>query len=81
MLERLTAAAAEALAERTGMNASDPEPQIIATCLLGLWQVQFTGMGRYVDGVRTAGQVREAVTADVRRAARLIDAGLATFAG
>jgi AcrR family transcriptional regulator len=81
MLERLVTAAAEVLAERTGRNASDPEPQIAATCLLGLWQVQFTGLARYVDGVRTAAQVQEAVTADVRRAARLIDTGLATFAG
>jgi AcrR family transcriptional regulator len=80
MLERLIAVAAEVLAERSGMDVTDPEPRIVATCLLGLWQVQFTGMGRYVDGVRTAAQVRQAVTADVRRAARLIDSGLATFA-
>ena len=79
MRDRLVAAAAEVLAGRAGMTAADPEPQIAATCLIGLWQVQFTGMGRYVDGVRTAAQVRAAVTADVRRAARLIDAGLATF--
>jgi transcriptional regulator MftR-like protein len=81
MLERLVAAAAEVLAERTNTNASDPEPQIVATCLLGLWQVQFAGMARYADDVRTAVQIRDAVTADVRRAARLLDAGLATFAG
>ena len=79
MLDRLIAAAADVLAERTGMDPADPEPQIAANALLGLWRVQFRGMAKYLDGTRTSAQVQEAITADVRRAATLIEAGLATF--
>ena len=57
----------------------DPEPQIAATALLGLWAIQFRSLGRHLDGARTPAQINEAVTADVRRAAELIDAGLASF--
>jgi AcrR family transcriptional regulator len=79
-LDRLIAAAAEILAERAGLDADDPEPRIAATALLGLWQIQFGGLRRYVDGVRTPAEVRAAVSADVHRAARLLDTGLASFA-
>jgi hypothetical protein len=44
------------------------------------WRVQFQGLSKYLDGARTPAQVHRAVTADVRRAARLIDAGLSSFA-
>ncbi len=62
------------------MSADDPEPQITATALLGLWRVQFRSLAKYLDGTRTPEQVRQAVTADVHRAARLIDTGLSSFA-
>lgn len=77
--DRLIAAAAEALARRAGAAASDPEPQIAATALLGLWPVQYRALRKYLDGSRTPAQVRDAVTADVRRAAHLIDTGLAVL--
>jgi AcrR family transcriptional regulator len=80
MMDRLAAVAAGVLAERVGMSLDDPEPQIAATALLGLWLIQFQSLTRYLDGIRTPAQVHEAVTADVRRAARLIDAGLSSFA-
>ena len=73
---RLIAAAAEVLAARAGMSPDDPEPQIAATALLGLWAVQFQRLRKYLDGTRTPAQVHEAVTADVQRAAQLIGAGL-----
>jgi hypothetical protein len=38
-------------------------------------------MRRHLEGARTPAQVHEAVTADVRRAARLIDTGMASWAG
>jgi AcrR family transcriptional regulator len=76
----LVAAAATVLADRAGMNADDPEPQIVATALLGLWQIQFGSLAKYVDGVRTPAQIRRAVTADVRSAARLIGTGMSAFA-
>jgi AcrR family transcriptional regulator len=79
MTDRLAAAAAGVLAERVGMSLDDPEPQVAANALLGLWLVQFQSLTRCLDGVRTPAQVHEAVKADVRRAAQVIDTGLSTF--
>jgi len=81
MTEQLEVVAAEALAARTGLGRDDPRCRITATALLGLWGVQSTALRRSLDGERTPDRVRRAVTADVRRAARLLDAGLAGFAG
>ena len=80
MMDQFVAVAAGILAERAAMSADDPEPQITATALLGLWRVQFLSLSRYLDGSRTPEQVRQAVTADVRRAARLIGTGLNSLA-
>ncbi|MEY9962645.1 AcrR family transcriptional regulator [Streptacidiphilus sp. MAP12-16] len=79
MTDRLVAAAAEILARRAGMGQEEPEPQIAATVLLGLWPIQFRALGRYLDGTRTPAELHEAVSTEVRRAARLIDAGLGSF--
>jgi AcrR family transcriptional regulator len=79
MTDRLITVAAEIMAERAGMSPDDPEPQIAATALLGLWQIQFQSLKKYLDGTRAPAQVYEAVTADVHRAAQLIDAGLSSF--
>jgi AcrR family transcriptional regulator len=79
MMDSYVAVAAAILAERTAMSADDPEPQIAAAALLGLWRIQFQSLSRYLDGTRTAAQVHAAVTADVHRAARLIDTGLASL--
>ncbi|MEU1630732.1 hypothetical protein ABZ746_36785 [Streptomyces sp. NPDC020096] len=57
----------------------DPEPQIAATALLGLWPVQFRALRTHLDGTRTPERVRDAITAEVRRAARLLDSGLGDF--
>ncbi|MGD0605814.1 MAG: TetR family transcriptional regulator [Streptosporangiaceae bacterium] len=80
MMDQFTAVAAAILARRAGMNDDDPEPQIAATALLGLWRIQFQALSRYLDGTRTPAQVHQAVTAEVHRAARLIDTGLSSFA-
>jgi AcrR family transcriptional regulator len=74
--DRLTAAAAEVLAARAGTSPDDPEPQIAATALLGLWPIQFRSLGKHLEATRTPELVHQAVAADVARAARLIDAGL-----
>ena len=79
MMDRFVAVAAGILAERAGLGPADPEPQIAATALLGLWRVQFQALRTHLDETSTADQVHRAVTADVRRAARLIDDGLASF--
>jgi AcrR family transcriptional regulator len=68
------------LASRAGLAADDPEPQIAATALLGLWGVHFTALRKYLDGARTPAAVYEAVTADVDAAAQLIRTGLEGFA-
>ena len=76
MMDQFVAVAAGILAERYGLRADDPEPQITATALLGLWRIQFQSLSRYLDGAQTAAQVHQAVTGDVLRAARLIRTGL-----
>ncbi len=79
MMDRFVGVAADILAERARLSPGDPEPQIAATALLGLWRIQFRALSRYLDGTRTPAQVHRAVTADVRRAARLINTGLSSL--
>jgi len=78
MMDQFVAVAATALAGRAAMSPDDPEPRIAATALLGLWRVQFQALGKYLDGTRTPAQLHQAVSADVQRAARLIDSGLSS---
>ena len=80
MLQQMTAAACEVLADRAGLDPRDPEPQIAAAALLGLWSVQVNSTRKHLDGRRSPAQVRDAVTAEVRRAAHLLETGLAAFA-
>jgi AcrR family transcriptional regulator len=80
MMDQFVTVAAAILAGRAGLSAEDPEPRIAAIALLGLWRIQFQRLSRYLDGTRTPAQVHQAVTADVHRAARLIDTGLSSFA-
>lgn len=79
MMDRSAAVATEVLALRAGMTPDDPEPQIAARALLGLWRVQAESLRRHLDHAPTAARLHELVTADVRRAAQLIDTGLRTF--
>ncbi|WP_328604597.1 TetR/AcrR family transcriptional regulator [Amycolatopsis sp. NBC_00345] len=76
MMDQLVVAAAETLAERTGMGQDEPELKITATVLLGLWQIQFGALRKHLDAGRTPAQMHEAVTAEVRRAAGLVQNGL-----
>ena len=80
MADRQVAVAAEILAGRTGRSPEEPEPQIAATALIGLWPIQFQALRRHLNRTRTPEQLHDAVGVDVQRAARLIDAGLNTFA-
>jgi len=79
MMERVVQAMAAAMAARAGVNPEDPEPQIAAHALGGLWQIMYLMVRRYSDGSHTTREVHEAVIADVRRAARLLDTGLWSF--
>jgi AcrR family transcriptional regulator len=78
MMDQFVSVATEILAARAGMLADDPEPQIAARALLGLWHVQAESLRKHLDGAPE--RVHEMVTADIRRAARLIENGLGTFA-
>jgi hypothetical protein len=80
VMDQAAAGAAEVLAARAGMTAADPEPQIAAKALLGLWRVQADSLRRYLDVAPAPARLYELVSADVRRAAQLLDTGLRTFA-
>lgn len=79
MQDQVVAVLAENLAQRAGLGRDDPEPQLVAVVLLGLWQIQYRALRKYLDGSRPPAQVREAVTAEVRRAARLVEDGLGSY--
>jgi len=79
MMDQFTAVAVGILAGRAGVNPEDPEPQIAAAALLGLWRIQYQALSKYLDGTRTPAQIHQAVTADVRRAAKLVGTGLNSF--
>ncbi len=79
MMDQFAAVATQILAARAGVSANDPEPQIAARALLGLWQVQAQSLRAHLNGAHPPARLHELVTADVRRAARLIDTGLRSF--
>ena len=61
-------------------HQDDPGRAAIQFRRFGLWHVQADSLRRHLaSSSPVAGQVRERVAADVRRAARLIDAGLHAF--
>jgi AcrR family transcriptional regulator len=78
MMDQFVSVAAEILAARAGLDADDPEPQIAARALLGLWRVQAESLRKHLGDAPA--RVHAMVTADVRRAARLIEGGLRSFA-
>ncbi|MFD0305180.1 TetR family transcriptional regulator [Streptomyces sp. NPDC127119] len=80
MTDQQVAVAAEILARRTEMSPDDPEPQIAAAALLALWPVQFQALRRHLHRAQTSEELHDEVSADVQRAAQLIDAGLSSFA-
>ncbi len=71
--------AAEVIAVRAGLDPADPEPQIIAAALLGLWKIQVRALRRHLHPDRPVPAATAAVTREVHRAASLIENGLATF--
>jgi AcrR family transcriptional regulator len=81
MMDQSVSAATGVLAARAGLTADDPEPQIAARALLGLWRVQADSLRKHLARAATPAALCELVSADVRRAAQLIDNGLRDFAG
>ena len=81
MMDQSAAVATQILAARAGMSTGDPEPQIAARALLGLWHVQADSLRHHLHGSPAPARLHQLVTGDVRRAAQLIDTGLRSFAG
>ena len=79
MTERVADLAARTLAERAGVDPDDPEPQIAADALLGLWRIYFSAGLKYADEGISLAKFKELILSDVERAARLIDTGLWSF--
>ncbi|EWM18928.1 TetR family transcriptional regulator [Kutzneria sp. 744] len=77
--DRYVGVAAEVLAARAGYRHDDPEPQITAAALLGLWRIQFAGLRSRLQPGRPVPDSITAVRDDVRRAAALIENGIAEF--
>ena len=75
MMDQFVFVAVDILATRSGLSADDPEPQIAARALLGLWHVQAQSLRKHLGATRVD-RIHEQVTADVRRAAHLIGVGL-----
>jgi len=79
MSDQCVVMATEILARRAGAQPEDPEPQIAARALIGLWHIQSHSLRRNLRTAATPAQVHASVTADVRRAADLLETGLNSF--
>jgi len=78
MMDRLVDATADAVADSLGAAADDPEVQIAATSLIGLFRVQLRAIRRLADGTTQPHELQQTVRSEVRRAATVIDRGLRT---
>jgi len=76
MTSRIITAIATQLAEDLELDPRDPEPQIVAHALMGLWEVRESALGRRIEQGLTGEALRDAIHADVARAARVLETGL-----
>jgi AcrR family transcriptional regulator len=76
---RLVAVARAELAARAEVDPRDPEPMIAARALVGLADVAFQSRVRHIERGLRGAALREAVGADLDRAARLLETGLRSF--
>jgi hypothetical protein len=79
ILDRLARVAAEQLASQAGVAPSDPEPTVAGRALVGLIQVDSDSRVRHIAAGLRGPELRAAVVADVRQAARLLENGLASL--
>ena len=77
--ERLARVATDELAMQAGIDPRDPEAIVAGRALVGLAQVGMESQVRHIRAGLRGRELREAVAADVRRAARLLDTGLWSF--
>jgi AcrR family transcriptional regulator len=75
MVQTLTAI----LAEEAGIDPRDPEPISTARALVSLLELMLDSQMRHVGETTTAAELLPVVTADLDRAARLLDTGLWSF--
>jgi AcrR family transcriptional regulator len=78
MMDQCVSVATGLLADRAGLRPKDPEPQIAARALLGLWHVQAESVRTHLRS-NDLSRIQQDVTEDVRRAAHLIRGGLHSF--
>ena len=76
---RLVAVATEELAARADVDPRDPEPLIAARAIAGLLEVAYESRVRQIEAGLRGAELRDAVLADIERAARLLDTGLWSF--
>jgi AcrR family transcriptional regulator len=76
---RLVEVATQALAEHAEVDPRDPEPMIAARAIVGLLEVEYSSRIRHIEAGLRGGELRDAVTADLERAARMLDTGLWSF--
>jgi len=76
---RLVEVATQALAEHAEVDPRDPEPMIAARAIVGLVEVQYASRIRHIEAGLRGAELREAVNADLERAARMLDTGLWSF--
>jgi AcrR family transcriptional regulator len=76
---RLAAVAGEELAAMADVDPSEPEPMIAGRALAGLAQLAHDSRERHVRAGLRGAELREAVEADLDRAARLLETGLWSF--
>ncbi|GAB2551132.1 hypothetical protein [Nocardia heshunensis] len=78
MTDRLVEIATETLARRWGAAADAPESHIAAIALIGLWRIQSRSLDVHLKGNRAIAKIEQAVNADVKRAAHLLEAGISS---
>jgi AcrR family transcriptional regulator len=76
---RLVVVATEELALRADVDPRDPEPMIVARAIVGLQEVSYQSRIRHIEHGLRGAELRDAVFADLERAARLLDTGLWSF--
>jgi AcrR family transcriptional regulator len=77
--DRLAAVARDELAAQAQVDPNDPEPMIAGRALAGLAEVVFESRNRHIQRGLRGEALREAVIADLERAARLLETGLWSF--
>lgn len=79
MHDRLARVVRDELAAQTGVDPRDPEVSIAARALVGLFEVALESRMRRIEEGLRGPELAEVVTADIERAARVLETGLWSF--